>query len=137
MVFIFINLVFITWLNKIIEVHESLSSYFKIILFAIKNNLVIEFINLKWQKDTDRFRRKRNVEYSKKALSTNKVISKIFPWQNINQKILEEINLNIERFIEERKDKNDKIERRLKADEEDFKNFLNYDIKITDSSFWF
>jgi len=36
-------------------------------------------------------------------LSANEVISKIFPGQSINQRILEEINLHIDKFIEERK----------------------------------
>jgi guanylate kinase len=34
-----------------------------------------------------------------------------------------------------RNDKNDSIERRLKSDEDDFKNYNLYDLKITDSDF--
>ena len=35
----------------------------------------------------------------------------------------------------ERKDSNDSIERRIEADEEDFKDFTNYDLRITDSNY--
>lgn len=37
--------------------------------------------------------------------------------------------------ISKRNDNNDSIERRIKSDEEDFKNFVNYDLKITDPYF--
>jgi guanylate kinase len=37
--------------------------------------------------------------------------------------------------ISNRNDNNDSIERRLQADEIDFKNFKNYDLKVTDSEF--
>jgi len=69
--------------------YQSLSFYVKIIPFTIKNKKIIEFLKLEWQKDTDVFRRKRAEEYSKRALRANEVISKIFPGQSINQKILE------------------------------------------------
>ena len=42
---------------------ESLSTYAKLIPFAIKNKRVLEFINLKWQKDSDKWKRKRQAEY--------------------------------------------------------------------------
>ena len=39
------------------------------------------------------------------------------------------------RRLTARNDSNDKIERRLEADESDFKYFNDYDIKITDPNF--
>jgi len=84
---------------------QSLSFYVKIIPFTIKNKKIIEFLKLEWQKDTDVFRIKRAEEYSKRSLRAKEVISKMFPGQNINQRVLEEINLHIDKFIEERKNK--------------------------------
>ena len=43
-------------------------------------------------------------------------------------------DIRLRRLIS-RNDDNDKIERRLEADENDFKHFNDYDIKITDSNF--
>jgi guanylate kinase len=37
--------------------------------------------------------------------------------------------------ISKRNDNNDSIDRRLEADREDFKNFMNYDLRITDPEF--
>ncbi len=50
------------------------------------------------------------------------------------------VYLDISRKIREsrlhiREDKNDSIKRRLDADEDDFKNFTDYDLKITDPDF--
>ena len=50
------------------------------------------------------------------------------------------VYLDIPRDIREsrlfrRKDKNDSIKRRLDADDDDFKEFLDYDLKITDPDF--
>ena len=47
-----------------------------------------------------------------------------------------DIDLNVRRKrISGRNDNNDSIERRLEADELDFKDFKNYDLKITDPEF--
>jgi guanylate kinase len=47
-----------------------------------------------------------------------------------------DIDMDIRRKrISNRNDNNDSIERRLQADEIDFKNFKNYDLKVTDSEF--
>ena len=37
--------------------------------------------------------------------------------------------------LQSRKDKNDSIDRRLLADRQDFKNFRDYDLKLTDPEF--
>ena len=58
--------------------HESFSSYLKIIPFAIKNKRVLEFINLEFQKDTDRYRRHRFKEYIKNEISSEDANSKLF-----------------------------------------------------------
>ena len=83
---------------------ESLSSYFKIIPFAIKNKFVIEFINLKWQKDTDRWRRKRVSEYEHLSISPDDVISKIFPKNTFNSKILSKLEFHLDDFIKIKKE---------------------------------
>lgn len=50
------------------------------------------------------------------------------------------VYLDIDRTVREarlpiREDNNDSVQRRLNADEKDFKGFRNYDLKITDSEF--
>jgi guanylate kinase len=64
-------------------------------------------------------------------------------FENISDEIREEcfvIYLDISRDVREsrlyrREDKNDSIKRRLDSDEIDFKNFTNYDLRITDPDF--
>jgi guanylate kinase len=50
------------------------------------------------------------------------------------------VYLDIDRDVREsrvmrRKDKNDSVKRRLDADEEDFKGFVDYDLRVTDPDF--
>jgi len=64
-------------------------------------------------------------------------------FSNINpelRKVCFVVYLDIDRIIREyrlfkRRDMNDSITRRLDADEEDFKDFKDYDLKITDPEF--
>jgi guanylate kinase len=64
-------------------------------------------------------------------------------FSNINtelRKVCFVVYLDIDRSVREsrlfkRQDKNDSIKRRLDADEEDFKGFSDYDLKITDPEF--
>ena len=64
-------------------------------------------------------------------------------FSNINPELRKScfvVYLDIDRSVREsrlfkRQDKNDSIKRRLDADEEDFKGFSDYDLKITDPEF--
>lgn len=86
--------------------HESFSSYLKIIPFAIKKRRVLEFINLEFQKDTDRFRRHRFQEYVKRAISSEEAIPKLFPDIKIDYSLLDGLEDHLDQFIEtKRKEK--------------------------------
>ena len=80
--------------------HESFSSYLKIIPFAIKKKRVLEFINLEFQKDTDRFRQKRFQEYVKNEISSEEAISNLFPNTKSEDNTLDELENHLDKFIE-------------------------------------
>jgi len=83
--------------------HESFSSYLKIIPFAIKNKHILEFINLEFQKDTDRFRKNRFEEYINKEISSEEAITKLFPNEKFDLNILNDLENHLDNFIVSRK----------------------------------
>ncbi len=80
--------------------HESFSSYLKIIPFAIKKRRVLEFINLEFQKDTDRFRRHRFQEYVKRGISSEEATSILFPNIKFDVSTLDNLEKHLDQFIE-------------------------------------
>lgn len=82
---------------------ETVASYLKIVLFAIKNKKIIEYLNLKWQKDTDRFRNKRKNEYIDKAINHNAALSILLPNKTLDSKIFLDLDKHIEKFITQKK----------------------------------
>jgi len=84
--------------------HESFSSYLKIIPFAIKNKHVLEFINLEIQKDTDRFRKNRFEEYINKEISSEDAIAKLFPNEKFDLNILNDLENHLNNFLATKKD---------------------------------
>lgn len=82
---------------------ESLSTYAKLIPFAIKNKRVLEFINLKWQKDSDKWKRKRQAEYYKNAITPEQALNIIFPNKNFKTAVFQNLENHINKFIENKK----------------------------------
>ena len=80
--------------------NESILEYFRIIPFAVKRKKVLEFINLKLQKDTDRWRNKRRREYEEKSISPKDALKKIISDVKIEDKTFSELENHLNRFIE-------------------------------------
>ena len=78
---------------------ESPYTYAKLILFAIKNKRIIEFVDLKWQKDIDRWQKKHEGEYNEKAITAEMALAKIFPNISNNSNNFSELENHIDNFI--------------------------------------
>jgi len=85
--------------------HESLSSYLKLIPFAIKKKRVREFINLKYQKDTDHFRKKRLQDYIKREVDIEKALLTLFPLTKIQYDIFDSLEDHLDLFIKKQQNK--------------------------------
>lgn len=79
--------------------HESFSSYLKIISFGIKQKRIIEFINLKFQKDTDRFRRKYLKDYLALEMTPENALVKLIPNDNFDFKTLGSLEEHLDEFV--------------------------------------
>ena len=66
---------------------------------------MFNFLKTELQKNTNRWKKKRVAEYSQRSLKPDEAIAKIFPGQIIAKKILQEIEPDIDKFIEEMKNK--------------------------------
>jgi len=85
--------------------HESFSSYLKLIPFAIKKKRVREFINLKYQKDTDHFRKKRLQDYIKREVDIEKALETLFPLTKIQYDIFDSLEEHLDLFIKKQQNK--------------------------------
>lgn len=81
----------------------SQGSYFQILQFALKNGKVGEFLNLKWQKYSDTWRKKRIQEYSKQEITYEKALTKLFPDQKIDNEIFTDLENHLDNFIKTKK----------------------------------
>ncbi|MGI0057712.1 MAG: class I SAM-dependent methyltransferase [Nitrosarchaeum sp.] len=77
----------------------SLASYAKIGIHAIKNHKVSEYVDLKLQKENDKKKSKRKVEYFENEITAEIAIEKIFPNQTFNDNIFLELENHIDNFV--------------------------------------
>ena len=82
---------------------ESISSYVKIIVFGIKNRKILEFIDLQYQKFSERWKLKRKNEYTRRSVRMEQALEKIFPGKTIDTSQLSELEKHLDNFIQQKK----------------------------------
>lgn len=83
---------------------NSVSIYLRIFAFAVRNHRLLEFLNLKWQKLTDRSRNKRRNEYKKLMLSEQEALSQLFPGKKLPPNFFNSLESYLDNFIKEKSD---------------------------------
>lgn len=79
---------------------QSLLTYIKIISFAIKKQRILEFIDLAWQKFTDRWKRHRRQEYTDNTITLEEALQRIFPNKiSFDNSIFSELEKHLDNFI--------------------------------------
>jgi len=78
----------------------SFSNYAKLASFALKKGKVLEFVDLKIQKDGDKKKRRRKQEYLANEISSEQALKTIFPNKTIDIEIFSELEKHIDIFIE-------------------------------------
>jgi predicted O-methyltransferase YrrM len=73
--------------------------FFKIISFAIKNQKLSEYTNIKLQHFIDKSRRSRQNEYVIQSMSPTDVFSKLFPKSSFDQNELVSLEIHLDDFV--------------------------------------
>ena len=83
----------------------SIITYAKIMIYAIKNKSVWEYIDLKKQKDLDKKKSNRKKEYFKNEITPETLIKEQFPMQENDKNVLEDLEKQIDEFIKSQQTK--------------------------------
>lgn len=78
----------------------KLKDYAKKFSFAIKNNQALDFIDVRWQFQMERWRRKRKKEYFEKVISADDALEKLFPSISNDYNLTLELEKHMTNFIQ-------------------------------------
>jgi predicted O-methyltransferase YrrM len=82
---------------------QSITSYFKIIQYAIKNKKFIELLNIKIEHFIDLFKKNRHADYEQISINENNALKFFLPNFNFNLNEVVDLEHHLDKFIEFKK----------------------------------
>ncbi len=76
-----------------------IKNHFKNIPFVIKNKMILEKMDRKWQNVSSRWKKTRLNEYHEQVLTPHDALSKIFPGKFVDPKIFQNLENHLDDFI--------------------------------------
>ena len=77
-----------------------LRTYFQIFKYTLQKRKTLEYLNLQFEKTSDKWTSKRKNEYLELAMGVEDALAKIFPGKKINDEVFNNLEKHIDHFIE-------------------------------------